>query len=159
MTAADKEFLYKEYRGKVLGYIRTRVNNREDAEDLCEDVFLKAFQSPSGYDAAKAAPGTWIYTITKNTVIDYFRRQRPTEELPEDLADEDSPEDSVENDETLEELANALARLPADLKDIIVMCYYDRRPLTEIAMISGISYGAVKLKHQKALALLRCALE
>ena len=65
----------------------------------------------------------------------------------------------MENDETLEELANALARLPADLKDIIVMCYYDRRPLTEIAMISGISYGAVKLKHQKALALLRGALE
>ena len=159
MTASDKEFLYKEYRGKVLGYIRTRVNNREDAEDLCEDVFLKAFQSPSGYDDAKASPSTWIYTITKNTVIDYFRKNKQTEELPDDLADDDTPEDRVENDETLKELANALTGLPADLRDIIVMCYYDRRPLTEIAMLKGISYGAVKLKHKKALALLKAALE
>ena len=61
-------------------------------------------------------------------------------------------------DETLEELAAALESLPADLADIIVYRYYDCKPLTVIAEMLGISYGATKLRHNKALALLRSAL-
>ena len=155
MTAAEQQRLYAEYRAKVFGYIRSRVNSREDAEDLCEDVFLKAFSSPEGYDASKASPGTWIYTITKHVVIDYYRKNRPTDELPEDLSDDETPEQGVLNAELLEQLASALERLPTDLTDIIVLHYYDRMQLTEIADKLGISYGAVKLRHQKALTLLQ----
>ena len=69
MTSAEQERLYTEYRGKVLGYIRARVNSREDAEDLCADVFEKAFRASGDYDAAKAAPGTWLYAIGRNTAV------------------------------------------------------------------------------------------
>lgn len=159
MTAAEKERLYKEYRDKVFGYIRSRVNNREDAEDLCEDVFLKAYRSSEEYDGERASIGTWIYSITRNTVIDYYRRSRPAEELPEDLSDDTSPEDGVLSSEMLEELASALESLPTELTDIIVLHYYDRISLTDIAAKLGISYGAVKLKHQKALMMLKIALD
>ena len=159
MTAAEQERLYKEYRGKVLSYIRSRVNIREDAEDLCEDVFVKAFSSSADYDKDKAAVGTWIYTITRNTVIDYYRLSRLTVEIPEDMADDDTPEESVINAELLERLAKALEKLPDDLAQIIVLCYYDRLPLTVIAKKLNMSYGAVKIRHQKALGLLREALE
>ncbi|MBQ7670297.1 MAG: sigma-70 family RNA polymerase sigma factor [Clostridia bacterium] len=159
MTAAEKERLYKDYRDKVFGYIRSRVNSREDAEDLCEDVFLKAYRSADEYDGERASLGTWIYSITRNTVIDYYRRSRPAEELPEDLSDDDSPEDGVLGSEMLEELASALESLPTELTDIIVLHYYDRISLTDIAAKLGISYGAVKLRHQKALMMLRIALE
>lgn len=158
MTAAEKERLYKEYRGKVLSYIRSRVNCLQDAEDLCEDVFVKAFSSSADYDAEKASPGTWIYTITRNTVIDYYRKVRPTVEIPEDLADDDTPEESVIGAELLEQLAKALEGLPEDLTEIIVLCYYDRLPLTEIAAKLNMSYGMVKIRHQKALKLLREAM-
>ena len=155
MTTAEQTRLYTEYRGRVLGYIRARVSSREDAEDLCEDVFLKVLRASGSYDGEKSAPGTWIYAITRNTVIDYFRRTRPAEELPEDLAEEELPEDGLLQTELLESLAKALERLPEELTDIVVLRYYDRLPLTEIALRLGLSYGAVKLRHRKALDLLR----
>ena len=158
MTAAEQTTLYTAYRGKVLGYIRARVSNREDAEDLCQDVFEKVFRAADRYDTEKAAPGTWIYAITRNAVIDYFRKNRPAEELPEDMADDALPEDAVMQTALLDELAAALETLPDELTDIIVARYYDRLPLTEIAERMGLSYGAVKLRHQKALLLLRTAM-
>ena len=158
MTVEEQTKLYTEYYSRVLGYIRARVNNRADAEDLCQDVFEKAFRSAARYDAARAAPGTWLYAITRNAVIDYFRRSRPTEELPEDLRDDELPEDGLLRDELLDRLAAALEGLPAELTDIVVLRYYDRLPLTEIAGKLGMSYGAVKLRHQKALVMLRSML-
>ncbi len=155
MTAAEQTRLYTAYRARVLGYIVSRVSNRDDAEDVCQDVFEKAFRSADRYDAEKSAHGTWLYAITRNAVIDYWRRTRPTEELPEELSDDALPEDGLTQQELLEELAQALERLPEDLTDIIVARYYDGLPLTEIAERLGMSYGMVKLRHQKALTLLR----
>ena len=159
MTEAEQIKLYTEFRPKVLSYIRSRVNSAEDAEDLCEDVFEKAFRAADRYDPDKAARGTWIFTITRNTVIDYFRKIRPTEEVPEDIADGALPEDEILQRELLASLAEALEGLPDELTDIIVMRYYDRLPLTEIAERMRLSYGVVKLRHQKALKMLRNALE
>ena len=158
MTAAEQGRLYTEYRGRVLGYIRARVNSAEDAEDLCQDVFEKAFRAAERYDAEKAAPGTWLFTITRNAVIDYFRRSRPTEELPEDLSDDTETDEGILRAELLEELAAAMESLPDELTDVVVLHYYDRLPLTEIAERMNMSYGAVKLRHQTALLLLRTAL-
>ena len=111
MTTAEQTRLYEEYRDRVLGYIRARVPNREDAEDLCEDVFLKVLRASGSYDDKKSAPGTWIYAITRNTVIDYFRRTRPSEELPEDLAEDDLPEDELMQAERLGDGLKPLRRL------------------------------------------------
>ncbi len=159
MTTAEQTRLYTQYRGKVLSYIRTRIYNREDAEDLCEDVFEKAFRAQDTYDASKSAPGTWLYAITRNAVYDYCRRVRPIGELPEDLSDEARPEDDLLNEDLLNSLAAALERLPAELTDIIVLRYYDRLTLTQIAEKLNISYGVAKLRHQKALTWLRTAME
>ena len=155
MTAAEQERLYTEYHDRVFAYVRARVNNREDAEDLCADVFEKALRASDGYDAARSAAGTWLYAITRNAVIDWFRRRRPTEELPEGLSDDALPEDGLLQTELLDSLAAALETLPDELTDIVVLRYYDRLPLTEVALRLGMSYGAVKLRHQKALALLK----
>ena len=155
MTTAEQERLYAEYHEKVLGYIRARVSSREDAEDLCAEVFERALRSSDSYDAAKAAPGTWLYAITRNTVINHLQRSRPAAELPEDLTDDALPEDGLLQSELLDSLAAALEKLPDELTDVIVLRYYDRMPLTEVALTLGMSYGAVKLRHQKALALLR----
>ncbi len=158
MKAAEQSELYTAYRGKVRSYIRTRVQNREDAEDLCEEVFHKVLCAWESYDEKKASVSTWIYSITRNSVIDYYRRDHPSEELPEDLADDRSPEEDFLREEQLEELADALGKLPAEFMDIVVLRYYDCLPLTEIAGKLGMSYGAVKLRHQKALTMLRTAM-
>ena len=67
----DIETLYAQYSSKVMGYIHARVRNRADAEDLCSDVFEKIQRKLEDFDPSKASVSTWIFTITRNTVIDY----------------------------------------------------------------------------------------
>ena len=155
MTSPDLEQIYLEYHDKVMGYIRARVHGWADAEDLCADVFEKVQRKLPEYDQTKASVSTWIFTITRNTVIDFFRRSKHPEELDENLSDESEVEESLLQTETLGELATALRRLPQQLMDIIVLRYYDKKTLTEIAGMMGLSYGAVKLRHQNALMLLK----
>jgi len=158
MTLQDQEKIYTAYNGKVFGYIMNRVQRRADAEDLCADVFEKVYRKIGEFDRSRASLSTWIFTITRNTVIDYFRRNKPTAELDENLADDFVVDDNLIRSETLDELADALSTLPQVLRDIIVLRYYDRKPLTEIADLMHLSYGAVKLRHQNALLLLRQAM-
>ena len=159
MITPDWDSIYNEYSGKVMGYIAARVQRRADAEDLCSEVFEKVFRKMGDYDEGKAAVGTWIYTITRNTVIDYYRKTRPTAELDENLAgDGEVDDDDLLNNETLSELAQALKRLPQEMQDIIVLVYHDGIPMTEVARMMHLSYGAVKIRHQKALAMMRLSM-
>jgi len=155
MAVPDLEQIYLDYRDKVMGYIRARVHGWADAEDLCADVFEKVQRKLADYDPQKASVSTWVFTITRNTVIDFFRRSKHSEELDENLSDDSEVEENLLQTETLSELATALRRLPQPMMDIIVLRYYDKKPLTEIAQIMGLSYGAVKLRHQNALARLK----
>ena len=83
MSNISEEKLYAEYHDKVFGYILNHTSHREDAEDLTGDVFLKAFRSIESFDDSKASVSTWIFTIMRNTLTDYFRRSRITEILDE----------------------------------------------------------------------------
>ncbi len=155
MNPSEIEWIYTEYSGKVMGYIRGKVRSSADAEDLCSEVFEKVFRKIGEYDKAKSGLSTWIYTITRNTVIDFYRKSRPGEELDENLSDGAELDESMLRTETLSELARALEKLPEKMREIIVYRYYDGLPLTEIAERMGLSYGAIKLWHQNALLMLR----
>ena len=157
MTVSEWEQIYATYSGKVMGYIRARVQRRADAEDLCADVFEKVFRKIGEFDRGKASLNTWIFTIARNTVIDYYRTSKSAEELDENLSDSTEVDDALLEQETLSDLAFALNQLPQELRDIVVLLYYDRKPMTEIAGLMHLSYGAVKLRHQKALTLLKKA--
>ena len=152
MVSLEMERIYTVYQPKVMGYIGARIRNREDAQDLCAEVFERIQRKLPDYDRAKAAIGTWIFTITRNAVIDFYRRSKPTEELDENLASDEELDESLLNNETLSELAAALRELPQEMMDIIVMRYYDRKTLTEISAIMGLSYGATKLRHIEGAA-------
>ncbi len=158
MQEISIEQIYTEYSGRIMGYIRARIRNTAEAEDLLSEVFEKIMRKIDGFDPTKASLSTWIFTITRNTVIDHYRRARPGEELDENLSDGVELDEGLLNNETLKELAAALRSLPQQLQDIIVLRYYDGKPLTEIAQLMGLSYGAVKLRHQNAVMLLREAL-
>ena len=155
MNQSDIGWIYEEYRGKVMGYIRARIRNYADAEDLCSDVFEKIQRKIDSFDETKASLSTWIFSVTRNTLIDRFRRNRPWEEPDENLSDGTEVDEGLLQAETLGELAGALKKLPQQLMDIVVLRYYDGLPLTEIAKKMNLSYGAIKLRHQNALMLLR----
>ncbi len=158
VTSPDVAQIYTEYHGKVMSYIRARIQGHADAEDLCSDVFEKVFLKIGDYDSTKSSLSTWIFTITRNTVIDFFRHSRPGEELDENMSDDSEVDEHLLRTETLSELAAALRSLPEETRDVMVFRYYDNKPLTEIAQIMGLSYGAVKLRHQAGLRMLKQAL-
>ena len=158
MQTIDLDRIYTEYSGKVMGYIRARIRSSAEAEDLHSEVFEKILKKIGEFDPSKASLNTWIFTITRNTVIDHFRRAKPSEELDENLSDNVELDEDLLNSETLSELAAALRKLPQQMMDIIVLRYYDGKPLTEIAEMMNLSYGAVKLRHQNAVLMLRQAL-
>ena len=141
MTAEQHEKIYNAFYGKVMGYIRARINRKAEAEDLCSDVFEKVYTRIDQYDKGKSSLSTWIFTITRNTVIDHYRRTKPTEELDENLSDNIELDADLLNQENMTELAAALRKLPQQLMDIIVLRYYDGLPLTEIGKKLGLSYG------------------
>ena len=155
MKTMNMEQIYMTYSSKVMSYIGARIRNRADAEDLCADVFEKVQRKLADFDPEKAQIGTWIFSITRNTVIDHYRRIKPSEELDENLSDSSEIDENLLQTETLGELASALRSLPQQMMDIIVLRYYDGKPLTEIAKMMGLSYGAVKLRHQNALLMLK----
>ena len=155
-----KEELYIEYADKVMGYIRSKITNQADAEDLHSAVFIKVYQKFETFDQTKASVSTWVYTIARNTVIDYFRARKIHEEVQEDSAiSEDNVADDLLNQEALEELADALEQLPQRERDLIILHYYSGLTLKECATKLRMSYSNCKLVHNKALMELRTLMQ
>ena len=155
ITDAQKEEIYRTYRDKVFGYLYSRINNVQDAEDITTDVFLKVYEKLDTFDETKASLSTWICTITRNTLTDHYRTRRVFEEVPETLPDEDSVEEDICNAEMLETLAKALKTLDERERDIIILRYYSGKTLKDIAAQMGISYAYVRILQNKALQALR----
>ena len=155
LTEQQKTVLYEEYGGKVMGYIVSKVNNRFIAEDLCSEVFLKVYEKIDTFDSEKASLSTWIYTIARNRLTDYYRTRRVFEEIPETLSSDNSVEDDYLSKESLEALAEALKCLDERERTIIIRRYYSGMTLKEIGEKLGISYAYVKVLHKKALENLK----
>lgn len=148
------EAVYREFHPKVSAYVRGKVAHPQDAEEVISAVFLKVVQNFDRYDPAKAALSTWVYTITRNTVTDYYRTRRPMAELA-DWMTSDAPA-PASND--LDALADALLALKEKERDLIVLHYYMGHTLKITADMMGISYISAKVMHKKALTGLRLAM-
>lgn len=146
-----QEEVFLKYHDKVQHYIYGKVSDMYVAEDLTSVVFLKVCQKLESYDESKAAVSTWIYTVANNTVIDYYRTHKVSEELPEEIAQMSEIDDDIIHAEELSELASALKKIPERERDILVMRYYNDMTLKEIAEKMGMSYANAKVVHAKAI--------
>lgn len=151
MTETDKMQLYEKYKEKVKAYIFGKVSHTQDAEDLISTVFLKIYQNADKFDASKATLSTWIYAITRNTVIDYFRTRKICCGLEEIPLCEESIFEMSETEDMLEMLCKALEKLPQKHRELIVLHYYTGKTLKEISVSLGMSYINAKIIHKKAL--------
>ena len=155
MTEEQKTALYKDYSRKVLGYLYNKINNYHQAEDLASNVWMKVFEKLETFDETKASVSTWIFTITRNTLNDWFRTRKVMNDIPETMEDDSSVEEEVCNTETLASLTEGLKHLDERERDIIILRFYSGKTLKEIAENMGISYAYVKILQNKAMATLR----
>ena len=164
MNNADvMEKIYLEYKEKVFRYVRGKVSNVADAEDVTSEIFLKIQTSLDSYDEEKATLSTWIYTITHNAVCNYYREQSKRALSLEENAlcsdTDDGVMSEIENEILKENLAIALETLSEREQDIIVLYYYHEIPLRDIAIKMGITYTNAKFIKHNAIAKLRLAME
>lgn len=86
------EAAWNEYRAQLLAFIRAKVRSREDSDDILADVFLKLARQTELARIPRKLPN-WLYRVTNNAIIDYYRARRPLETLPEEwVRDEPAPE-------------------------------------------------------------------
>ena len=154
------EKIYLEYREKVLRYVRGKIHNEADAEDVTSDIFLKVLSSLDSFDEEKATVSTWIYTIAHNTVCNYYRSQgRAALSLDEGVAVPSDEDDEIDNEILKENLALALEALTEREQDIIVLYYYRDIPLRDIAIKMGITYTNAKFIKHQAINKLKCKMK
>lgn len=153
-----QERIYIAFKDKVSRYVRGKISNMHDAEDIVSDVFVKVFNGLAGFDESRASLSTWIYTITRNAVIDYFRTAKCFCEIPEAVCAKEDIEERFLNEEMLSRLADALSKLTEPERDIIILHYHCDRTLKDIAGRMHISYSYARLIHAGALKRLRSLL-
>ena len=155
VTGTNQDSLYLDYKDKITAYVRSRIENKYDVEDIVSTVFLKIYQKIDSFDESKASLSTWIYTITRNTVIDYFREIKTHIEFLDEIEADTLSADSLVDDELLEDLADALETLSERERDLIILHYYKGYTLKRISEMMDMSYINAKLIHTKALSMLR----
>ncbi|MEX2273516.1 MAG: sigma-70 family RNA polymerase sigma factor [Vicinamibacterales bacterium] len=134
------------------------VNNHEDAADLAQDVFVRAYRGLRKFKG-DAALGTWLYRVAVNTSLNKVAIKRPVME-PLDAAPRvetrgEHPDAALMRGEDAVRVRNAIKRLPPRQRATLVLRMYRELPHEEIAAILGSSVGAVKANFFHALANLR----
>ena len=157
------EKIYLEYREKVFRYVRGKVASTADAEDVTSEIFWRVQTALDSYDEEKSTLSTWIYTITHNTVCNYYREQsRRALSLDENALYYDTDDGvvtEIENEILKENLAITLETLTEREQDIIVLYYYHEIPLRDIAIKMGITYTNAKFIKHQAISKLKLAMK
>lgn len=145
--------LYDLYSKQIFAFVVYRVNNRQAAEDLTSDIFMKALQAMPQFDEIKASFRTWVYTIARNRIIDYYRTNKTTDTLEVAMTFESDSraQQELEARERRELLAQLLERLSPPQRDLVIMRVWDGLSYKEIATITGEAEVNLKMQFSRAL--------
>ncbi len=150
--------LYEVYFDKVYRYLVLKIGNRAEAEDMTQQVFLKAYKSIASYRWKGVPFSAWLFRIAHNLMVDFVRKssRRPTVPLDETLlAGSDNPQAEVELRLDVERLVLATRHLTAAQREVISLRFAGGLPIAEVARTMGKSQGAVKALQHSAIVALR----
>ena len=163
--------LVKEHTGRVIGLAWRLIGNREEAEDLAQEAFLRLHRSLPDF-RGDSRISTWLYRTTTRLAIDHLRRERIKRRLFFFRKDNDAPDPvalardpsgdpgrSFQTREAMQSLRKSLARLSPRQQVIFTLRHYEGLPLKEIAAHLGLETGTVKAHLHRAVSQLRQDLE
>ncbi len=157
----DKEAfgeLYDIYLKPIFRYVYFKVGNREDAEDLTEQVFLKAWQYIDKYNSKKSFFSSWLYIIAKNQVIDHYRQNKKNIELEDWLKEthiQPEGQAKVEQELLQKKIFKKIKKLPEKQQEIIILKFFENLSNKEIAKIVNKPEGAIRILQYRALKKLK----
>ena len=156
---------------RLFHYLMRRLNNATDAADIAQETFVRVYQNRARYLPAHSF-STWLYTIATNLLRDRFRWRRRHPQVSLD-ADDDataaikdalpdtagSASELMDADERAAEVRKAIASLPDDLREVVILSEYEGLPHAEVAAVLKCSPKAVESRLYRARAHLRKRLE
>ena len=147
---------YGRYAGRVLAYVRQLGRNREGAEDVVQEVFVAVWRRASSFRPERGDPAGWLYTITRNKLVDLWRRQGDAV----DLAELSEPVDATqERGELRLTMHQALTRVAPEQRRAIEMAYFGGLTYEETARRLDLPVGTLKSRIRSGLKSLRAVLE
>lgn len=178
MQEAIKQRTFLREKDKLLGFIRSRVSNAEEAEDILQDVF---YQFVAGFEGIESIDRitSWLYSVARNKIIDRYRRdavrprkadfesaagKRDDESTPLTLQDilpdfGNSPDAVMLREAIWDEIMEALDELPAEQREIFVQNEIEERSFREISEETGISINTLLSRKRYAILALRKRLQ
>ena len=163
------ERIVDDYQRRLYGFALRMTGNREDAEEIVQDAFVRAYRALAKMDEAQRAElrlQPWLYTITLNVTRNRLRSKRPTNVALDALADPDAllnetqegpdqPEAIVERSADMVLVEQALLQLPMHLRAAATLRFIEGRSHPEIAEILNQPIGTVKSHVHRAVRILR----
>lgn len=159
--AAAWEELVRHFGKRIYNICYRFTGSPDDAQDLAQEVFIKLYRSLASYDTGKGAFGTWVTAMTRNLLVDHFRRTRQdrvTDSLEAGSSDEEDtrtlgdhlpdlgpgPEDRLHSRETQQMVQQALQKLSPDLREAVILRDLQDMDYREIAQALRVPEGTVK---------------
>ena len=152
--------LYDRYRAILFGLLMRILNNREEAEDVLQEVFLQVWRKATDFDENRGRPFTWLVTLTRSRGIDRLRTLAARERVAETSAREVSEETSDAATDAFKSeqrglVTKALSQLPDEQKRPLMLAYFDGLTQSEIAARLGAPLGTVKTRMRTGMMNLR----
>ena len=147
------EYLFDRYRDAIRRLFVQRLGGVNDADDLLQETFIKVYINLHRY-RAEFTFGQWVYTIARNTFIDYMRRRQ--DDLPIDerfaapASNAPTPEERFITLQQRHQIEHYLERLAPRYRQLIVMRFFDEYSYEEIAAKLGLPFGTVKTQIHRA---------
>lgn len=168
------EEIVQRFHRRIYNICFRFAGSSEDAQDLTQEVFIKVYRTVSSFDAEKASFNTWVTTVTRNLLVDHFRKtknDRATDSmdaatgedgpaLSERLASGDPGQQArVESHERREMVHKALQRISPDLREAVILRDLQDMDYREIAQVLKVPEGTVKSRINRGRAELARVLQ
>ncbi|MDD2390367.1 MAG: RNA polymerase sigma factor SigZ [Desulfobacterales bacterium] len=152
MDISEKVWL--EYHSNLRTFIKRRISNDAATDDILQNVFLKMhFGLASLKDETKLK--SWLYQIARNAIIDYFRSQKPTVDIPEWLSQPETDPSEKVTQELSECLQPMIQLLPKNYREAVTLAELKGLRQKEVAQVQSISASGAKSRVQRGRALLK----
>jgi RNA polymerase sigma-70 factor (ECF subfamily) len=150
--------LYRRRRDDIHRFAFTMARSRTFAQDVTQEVFLNVLENAARFDPAKGSVRAWLFGCARHVVLDRLRAERRwTDEVPE-LAQGCDGEQQVLTQQRRERLHAAIARLPIEYREALVLCELQELSYAESAAVLECPIGTVRSRLHRARALLTAAL-
>ncbi|MED3551201.1 RNA polymerase sigma factor SigX [Cytobacillus praedii] len=159
--------LYRKYHHDVFQFLFYMVKNKEQAEDLVQEVYIRVLKSYERFEG-KSSEKTWLFSIARNVAIDSFRKQKGWKQrilekfdwsTSQVKDDQPIPEDIAVQNEEIQQIYSCLDQCTVDQRLVIVMRYIHEFSILETAEALGWTESKVKTTQHRALKILKKQME